>query len=66
MSLEYVGNDNEEREHCRERSRRGSGGLTALSSMVLQHGFGRQRSELSDYMSEDQAKEYEAVFTQVS
>ncbi|XP_069674172.1 CDK5 regulatory subunit-associated protein 2-like isoform X2 [Periplaneta americana] len=70
MSLEYNGSQSEDRDQGKDRSRRGSdggrnGGLTALSSLVLQHGFGRQRSELSDYMSEDQAlEEYGAVFTQ--
>lgn len=70
VSLEYSGSQSEERDQRRDRSRRGSdgghnGGLSALSSLVLQHGFGRQRSELSDYMSEDQALEdYGAVFTQ--
>ncbi|XP_067001294.2 centrosomin isoform X2 [Anabrus simplex] len=44
-------------------------GLSALSSLVLQQGFGfgRQRSELSDYMSEGHpVEEYETVFPQNS
>jgi hypothetical protein len=65
VSLEYNGSQNEDK----DGSRRGSGhgeGLTTGSSVVLQHGFGRQRSELSDYVSEDQAlEEYGAIFTQV-
>jgi hypothetical protein len=71
VSLEYSGSQNDDREECRDRSKRGSedgcsGGLAAVSSMVLQHGFGRQRSELSDYKSEDQAlEEYGAILTQV-
>jgi hypothetical protein len=71
VSLEYSGSQNDDREECRDRSKRGSddgrnGGLAALSSLVLQHSFGRQRSELSDYKSEDQAlEEYGAVLTQV-
>jgi hypothetical protein len=71
VSLEYSGSQAEDKEQYKDRSRRGSdgshsGGLTALSSLVLQHGFGRQHSELSDYMSEDPAlEECGAVFTQV-
>jgi hypothetical protein len=67
VSLEYNGSQNEDKDGSRRGSDGGHGeGLTAGSSMVLQHGFGRQRSELSDYMSEDQAlEEYGAIFTQV-
>ncbi|KAJ9588444.1 hypothetical protein L9F63_018177 [Diploptera punctata] len=69
VSLECMGSKNDDKEHSRDRSRRSSdggrtGGFATLSNMMLQQGFGRQRSELSDYMSEDQAQEYEAVFTQ--
>ena len=65
-SLEYSGSQNEDKDGSRRGSDGGHGGLTAGSNMVLQHGFGRQRSELSDYMSEDQAlEEYGAIFTQV-
>jgi hypothetical protein len=70
VSLEYSGSQNEDKEYCRDRSRRGSDsgrseGHAGLSSLV-HHGFGRQRSELSDYISEDQAlEEYGAVFMQV-
>jgi hypothetical protein len=67
VSLEYSGSQNEDKGGSRRGSDGGhSVGLTAVSSMVLQHGFGRQRSELSDYVSEDQAlEEYGAIFTQV-
>lgn len=66
VSLEYSGSQNEDKGGSRRGSDGGhSVGLTAVSSMVLQHGFGRQRSELSDYVSEDQAlEEYGAIFTQ--
>lgn len=70
VSLEYSGSQNGDKEQCRDRSRGGSDsgrseGLTGPSSLV-HHGFGRQHSELSDYMSEDQAlEEYGAVFTKV-
>ena len=67
VSLEYNGSQNEDKDGSRRGSDGGHGeGLNTGSSMVLQHGFGRQRSELSDYMSEDQAfEEYGAIFTQV-
>jgi hypothetical protein len=67
VSLEYNGSQNEDKDVSRRGSDGGrNGGLTAVSSTVLHHDFGRQRSELSDYMSEDQAlEEYGAIFTQV-
>lgn len=71
VSLEYPGSQNEDKEDCMDRSRRASddgrsAGLMAVSSLVLKQGFSRQRSELSDYKSEDQAlEEYGAILTQV-
>jgi hypothetical protein len=68
VSMEYNGNQNEDKEE--NRSRRGSDsgrseGHTGLSSLV-RHALGRQRSELSDYTAEDQSlEEYRAVIAQV-
>lgn len=70
VSMEYSGSQNEDKEQSRDRSRRGSDsgrseGHTGLSSLV-RHALGRQRSELSDYMAEDQGlEEYRAVIAQV-